>query len=214
VSECDAQPVELPALSDWNAVLFDLDGVLIDSYDAWVEVLAQCRRGRGLPLLSGEEFQAGWGQGIAADCERWFPGESPAVLALEYDRLFRDQLRQVRRVEGIGPLLEVVGARGWRRAVVTNSPRGVAELVLAATDLLSCFDTLATGDEVLHGKPDPALVRLALRRLDAEPHEVVMLGDTQRDVEAARAAGVFVVGLNTPGDASIRQLSQFTARLK
>ena len=196
-----------------DAVLFDMDGVLIDSWDAWMAVLAECRTRRGLEPLSADEVRLKWGQGIAADCTNWFVGETPSVLAIEYAQSFRTHVGLVRVIDGAIDAVRVARARGARTAVVTNSPRAMVEQVLTTVGIWSEFDVAACGDEVTRGKPDPALVHLALSRLGLEPSSVMMIGDTQLDVAAARAAGVFVVGLDTPGDARVGSMGEFRARL-
>jgi phosphoglycolate phosphatase-like HAD superfamily hydrolase len=75
-----------------RAVLFDMDGVLVDTFDAWVAVLDECRTRRGMTPLGPGPVRACWGQGLLADCETLFPGESPEVLAREYDEGFARHL--------------------------------------------------------------------------------------------------------------------------
>lgn len=197
----------------WHAVLFDMDGVLIDSFDAWIEVLRECRLRRRLAPLAVEEVRAQWGQGIARDCETWFPGETPAVLAREYDVAFQRHVTRVRPVAGASECVATLRERGMRLAVVTNSPQAMTRAVLRAVGIDRQFDALATGDEVVRGKPDPALVELALARLDVDATQAVMIGDTHLDVAAARAAGVHVIGLGIDGDQRIEQMSDLISRL-
>ena len=64
-----------------RAVLFDMDGVLIDSYGAWRRVVDDARERFGRPPLDDDEFAGGWGQGLDADVVRWFTGVYQAELA-------------------------------------------------------------------------------------------------------------------------------------
>ncbi len=189
-----------------KGVLFDLDGVLADSFDAWVAVLDGCRARRGLAPLGPAPVRASWGQGIAADVRTFFPGEEIARLAREYDAGFLEHLGLVRAIDGAPATVASIAAAGVPIAVVTNSPVALTRRVLAQLGLAPLVGTIAGGDEVPRGKPDPAVVLLALERLGLAPGEVVLVGDTQLDVAAGRAAGVPVVGYRIQGDVRIDEL--------
>lgn len=189
-----------------KGVLFDLDGVLADSFDAWVAVLDGCRARRGLAPLGPAPVRASWGQGIAADVRTFFPGEEIARLAREYDAGFLAHLGLVRAIDGAPATVASIAAAGVPIAVVTNSPVALTRRVLAQLGLAPLVGTIAGGDEVPRGKPDPAVVLLALERLGLAPGEVVLVGDTQLDVAAGRAAGVPVVGYRIQGDVRIDEL--------
>ena len=196
-----------------EAVLFDMDGVLVESFDAWVAVLDACRVRRGMPPLGPQPIRDSWGQGIAADCRTFFPGEKPEVLAREYDQGFLEHLDLVHVVEGAPGAVAGLAAHA-KLALVTNSPVGMARRVLAAKGMLPHFAALACGDEVEVGKPDPAIVRLALSRVGAAASEAALVGDTAYDVEAGRRAGVFVVGFRVDGgDVRIESHAELPAAL-
>jgi phosphoglycolate phosphatase len=190
------------------AVLFDLDGVLVDTFDAWVAVLDGCRVRRGLAALGPAPIRATWGQGLQADCRTFFPGEDPGVLAREYDEGFLANLTLVRPMPGVRETVAALKATGIAIALVTNSPVALARRILAGLGVLSSFDVVAGGDEVPRGKPDPALVHLALSRLDLGAAEAVLVGDTGFDVGAGTAAGVAVIGLGIDADRRIERLAE------
>jgi len=197
-----------------EAVLFDLDGVIADSFDVWLAVLADGRRKRGLPVLSAAEVRAIWGQGLLADCETIFPGTRPQDLAREYEEGFARHVARIRPVPGAPEVVGALRDRGFRLALVTNSPRAMTRRVLEALALDSAFERIAAGDEVPRGKPDPALVRLALERLRVRPAAAVMVGDTPADLEAASRAGVASIGYRLDGgDARIESLAELPGRL-
>ncbi|UCF68766.1 MAG: HAD family hydrolase [Acidobacteriota bacterium] len=190
------------------AVLFDLDGVIVDTFDVWEAVLEQCRAVRGLAPLGRQRIRECWGQGIVADCETLFPGTDPRRLAGEYERAFSQHLPAVRTICGAPEAIRTARRAGARLAVVTNSPAGLARDVLSSVGLIELFDAICGGDEVPRGKPDPALVRLALARLSIAPSEALMIGDSPLDVEAARQAGVLAIGYRVDGDLRLEQLDQ------
>ncbi len=197
-----------------RAVLFDMDGVLVDTFEAWVTVLDECRERRGMPPLGPEPVRACWGQGLKADCETLFPGESPAILAREYDQGFERHVGKVRAEPGVRETVRALRAAGVGTAVVTNSPAALARRILRLLDLEAGFDAVAGGDEVPRGKPDPDLVTLALDRLRCPPRLAVLVGDTDLDVAASRAASVPVVGYRLDGaDARIDSLADLLSLL-
>ena len=190
-----------------EAVLFDMDGVLVDTFEAWVAVLEVCRARRGLSPLGEEGVRATWGQGVRADCNTIFLGEDPALLAREYSDRFPEQISRVVPEEGVLGTVRAIRRAGIRTAVVTNSPVFLARLIVDRIGLAWGFDCLTGGDEVSRGKPDPDIVLLTLRRLGAEAPRAVLVGDTRLDIEAARAAGVPVIGYHIAGgDARIDRL--------
>jgi len=191
------------------AVLFDMDGVLVDSFHAWHAVLDQALAERGRPPISLAEMQAGWGQGIQEDVDRYFRGESLADIAAMYDRLFREHVDQVVPIDGALPLVSTLARRGVRLAVVTNTPRDLADKILHRLGFAPHLGAVAGGDEVERAKPDPALLRLAATRLGIDLRQVAFVGDTVVDLEAGRRAPCLTVGYRIAGaDAQIEALRE------
>lgn len=197
-----------------EALLFDLDGVLIDSYAAWHEVLNRALAERGLPPVDDARMRAGWGQGIHEDSRLYFGGESLESLAATYDRLFPACLEHVTVTSGALTTVDALAARGFRLGVVTNSPRALAVGVLDMTRLLGYFGAIAGGDEVPQAKPDPALLRLGAERLGVPLDDCVFIGDTETDVEAGRRASCRTVGLGIDADLRIESLSDLLELLR
>jgi HAD superfamily hydrolase (TIGR01509 family) len=111
------------------------------------------------------------------------------------------------------PLLETLGQRGLRRAVVTNTASTLAPSLLGAGDLVRFFECVACANLVPRSKPAPDLVLYALEKLGVAPHEAVMVGDSRYDRGAASAAGVRFVGLGLDGDVRIERLGELLAHL-
>ncbi len=162
----------------------------------------------GTPI-SLAEMQAGWGQGIQEDVERYFRGESLAEIAAMYDRLFREHVDRVAPIEGALPLVSELASRGLLLAVVTNTPREIADRILTRQGFVPHLRALAAGDEVERAKPDPALLHLAAARLGIDLRQAAFVGDTPVDVEAGRRASCLTVGYRIAGaDARIEALDE------
>jgi phosphoglycolate phosphatase len=113
----------------------------------------------------------------------------------------------VKGEDGVAWTVRALARASVGTAVVTNSPAALARRILDLLGLADAFDAVAGGDEVPRGKPDPDLLVLALDRLHCPASRAVLVGDTDLDLLAARAAGVAFVGYRLDGgDARIDRL--------
>lgn len=179
-----------------GGVLFDLDGVLVDSRRAWFDVLNALLAEDGLPPVDPSTFDASFGQSSEADAERFFAGRiSTAELDARYDAAFPDHVGAVTLADLDAPrVLADLHHRGIRTAVVTNAPGQTSRAMLAATGLTGLLETIVTPSDVARPKPAPDMLRVALERLGLTPGEAVLVGDSTSDAGAGRAAGVEVIG--------------------
>ncbi len=192
-----------------RAVLFDMDGVLVKSEEVWFRVVEAAGvrfRGRA---ITREEFFPTFGQGTAADVPVFGLHCTTAELDAFYVTEFVRHLDAMWVSPDARPLLERLCAAGVKRALVTNTVLPLAVKILARAGLDGLFDALATADRVVHAKPAPDLVRLALRELDVAPLDAWMVGDSKYDRQAAGSAGVHFIGLGIDGDRRIDQLGDF-----
>ncbi len=179
------------------ALLFDLDGTLVDTdhlhHAAFATILAE--RGRDLSL---DDYRTHiMGQPNNAILARFFPGEDVGVLHRK-EAMFRDSLAaSVEPVPGVHALLDWAEAVGAGCAVVTNAPRDNAVAMLAAASLDNRLPTLVIGDECARPKPDPAPYQAAMAALGATPSRSVAFEDSRSGLRAARASGARVFGLTT-----------------
>lgn len=187
-----------------RAVLFDLDGVLIDSYEVWFHLLAAIAEEFAYPPVSREAFKAGLGQGIEADVRRFFPRHSVPELERIYAERFPAHLGHLAVAEGVPAVFAALRRRGLASAVITNTPADVARPLLeraAATP-----DVLVGGTDVAQPKPAPDIVLRACASLGVEPGSAWVVGDTVFDREAARSAGARFAGLGIEGEVSLARL--------
>jgi pyrophosphatase PpaX len=89
--------------------------------------------------------------------------------------------------------------RGQRLGIVTAKRRATVDLAFAQLPLAHLFETIVGGDETERHKPDPAPLQLALERLAADPRDAAYVGDSPYDMQAARGAGLFAVGVTWGG---------------
>ncbi|HUR38136.1 MAG TPA: HAD family hydrolase [Planctomycetota bacterium] len=169
-----------------KAILFDLDGVLVDSYEVWFHLLnAVATRNRYAPITR-EQYKDSWGQGLEVDVKLYYTRHTVQQLRAEYDVLYPDYLHYMKVMDGAAATLKSITLP---KAVITNSPVGLAKQALAAAKLDGYLDTVVGSDEVPHSKPAPDGILEACRRLGVKPAETIMIGDSRFDEGAAKAAG-------------------------
>jgi len=179
-------------------VIFDLDGTLVDSYEAITESLNYALDRFGLPARRPEEVRRmvglglevlihrAAGEGNVAEGVRWF--------RRHYARICEAKTRLLPDVPGT---LQTLQRRGCRMAVATNKPIRFTERILLSLGVRNRFECLMGPEEVTHLKPHPEMVFRILRRFDCARGQVVFVGDMAVDVETSRSAGIRVLVLPT-----------------
>jgi 2-phosphoglycolate phosphatase len=181
-----------------RAVLFDLDGTLIDSAPDLAGTCNDMRLARGLPPLPYATLRALVGSGARGMVGAGFsvaPGD-PAYLDLRDEFLRRYQARMTQETKvfvDVPPLLETLQAAAMAWGIVTNKAGWLAEPLVAGLGFAGAAATLVCGDTTPHSKPHPAPLLEAARRIGVDPAECLYVGDDRRDVEAGRAAGMGTV---------------------
>jgi N-acetyl-D-muramate 6-phosphate phosphatase len=181
-----------------RAVLFDLDGTLIDSAPDLAGAGNDMRAARGLPLLPLAHFRPMVGagaRGMVARALAVAPGE-PDFDALRDEFLQRYEARmtlETRVFASVRPVLEAIEHEGLPWGIVTNKATRFSEPLVRALGLMERAATLVCGDTTPHAKPHPAPLLEAARRLGHGAADCVYVGDDLRDVQAGRAAGMVTV---------------------
>jgi HAD superfamily hydrolase (TIGR01509 family) len=186
----------------FDAVVFDMDGVLVDSEPLHFEALGAVVGEAGVRLsrAENEEFigttvEATWSTLIA----RY---RLPLAMA-EYIRLYNaavlELLEQPRAPEpGVAALIASARRLTMQLAVASSSSRLWIDATLRSIGLSDAFDAIVSGDDVEHSKPDPEIYLLASARLGLAPERCLAIEDAPKGVESARRAGMTVIGVRTP----------------
>ena len=192
-----------------DAMLFDMDGVLVKSDEVWFRVVeAAGSHFRGRPI-SRDEFMPTFGQGTAADIPCFGLRCSVAELDAFYAAQFVTHLEAVWVNPDALEVLQGLASRGVRRALVTNTVGPLASAILEHAGLTPWLEAFATADRVAEAKPAPDLLLLACRELNVLPSRALMIGDSKFDREAAHRAGISFAGFGgLSGDRTLRSLRE------
>ena len=183
----------------FRAVVFDMDGLLLDTEGLWEQCESELMRRHG-GEYTAEDKAAVIGTSIPASCLYYarrlgLPEEAAPELERELLDLMTEQLRlQVSARPGALELLERLRGR-IPLALASNTYRALADVALASAGLTDAFDAMVTADDVQNPKPAPDLYLLACRRLGVAPHEAIALEDSPSGVAAAKAAGLVCIAV-------------------
>lgn len=183
------------------AVLFDLDGTLIDTAPDFIRCLNRLRRHHGLPPLPPERIRRSVSNGARAMIRLGF-GLEPGQPG--YEQRYADFLDlyetemtvETRLFEGMDQLLARLEDRAIPWGIVTNKPVRFAAPLLQALDLSERCASLVCPDHVRQRKPDPEPLLLACRQLGVVARDSLYVGDHERDIEAGRRAGMQTVAVS------------------
>lgn len=176
-----------------RAVLFDLDGTLLDTAPDLVASLNHVRRARDLEPVRTQDYRHHVSRGAAGLLTAGLPGISEEEFQ-EHKSAFLEHYRhnlyvQSRPFEGVPELLRALDVRGVPWGVVTNKPEALTQPLLGQAGLLNRAACVVCGDTLAYSKPHPAPVLLACEILRLLAEDVLMVGDDARDLEAGTAAG-------------------------
>ncbi len=176
------------------AVLFDLDGTLIDTAPDFIRIVRKLCAEDGIPEPSAAQIRSQVSEGARAMVRLIHPElplADPALLT--YRQRFLDEYAQQIAVDtvlfdGMAALLDSLEQRHIAWGIVTNKPRYLSERLLIALGLQQRCAVLVCPEDVQHAKPDPEPMFLAANQLGIAADQIIYVGDHPRDIDAGRAA--------------------------
>ncbi len=192
-----------------RAVIFDLDGTLVDTADEFVPVVQRLREEHDLPPMDPGRIRASVSNGARAlvalglgldELDPVF--ESKRLRLLE---LYSEVLGSLARpYPGIPELLRELRARGIAWGIATNKPRPYTEPLMARLALEPAAASVVCPEDVAHRKPHPESLYRNCEDIGCSPEQAVYVGDHRRDIDAGRRAGMYTIaatyGYIEPGD--------------
>ena len=201
--DADTRPIE--------AVVFDMDGVLVDSEPMWRAVEREVFASVGIELTD-EDLYPTMGVRIADVVDRWYrryPWSEPSreqVAATIVDGVATAVRARGLLLDGARDAVDHVRSLGLGVALASSSPMALILAVLSLDGLAARFDVVVSGEDEELGKPDPAVFLSAARRLEVPPERCLAVEDSINGVRAAKAAGMLCVAVPAVavgGDAEI-----------
>ena len=186
-----------------RAVLWDMDGTLIDSEElhwaSWRETMAI----EGI-AITREQFFSTFGQRNDSILPQWLGAAATPERMEKIANAKEESYRNLVRKNGVSPLPGVTGwlqrlHRGWLQAIASAAPRANIEVVLDALSAAHFFQGIVSAEDVHRGKPDPEVYLTAASRVGAAPGRCIVVEDAAAGIEGARNAGMKSIGVSHNG---------------
>lgn len=198
-----------------RAVLWDLDGTLVDSGEyhwiAWRDTM----RGEGVELTC-QQFLDSFGQKNDRILTTWLGERATGDVIRQVGEAKEALYRELAARGGLSPLpgaaewVSRLHREGWRQAVASSAPAENVRVMLRVLNLERYFDAVTAAEDVTAGKPDPQVFLTAAASLHVEPRACIVVEDAAAGVEAAKRAGMKCVGVSQtselPADVFVRSL--------
>jgi beta-phosphoglucomutase family hydrolase len=184
-----------------RAVLWDMDGTLIDSEEyhwiAWRETMADQES-----PITREQFRSSFGTRNDTILTNWLGvGATPQVIAKigdDKEKRYRDLVRKdgISLMPGVEHWVHRLHEQGWLQAIASAAPRLNVEAILDVLGIADCFQGIVSAEDVKNGKPDPEVFLTAAASVGAAPENCIVVEDAAAGIEGARRAGMRSIGVS------------------
>ena len=182
-----------------EAVLFDMDGVIVDTYHSVTTFWRQLANEHDVHLTQEDFVQRVYGRTSEHTLVSLFPHlteqQRQAILAGMDASESSERYQEVR---GVTTVLRLLKSYGVPTALVTSGTKAKVRAVLQQLAIDDCFTTQVTAEDIEHGKPDPECYLRAAQALQKPPHACIVFEDAISGVKAAVAAGALCIGIQSP----------------
>ncbi len=199
---------------DLKAVLFDLDGVLVDTYKVWFWLFNKTLKHFGYKPITLKVFAQNWGQSTEEDVRIFMPEIKLKDVIRYFSLNFPKFTKYMKVNQEAKQVLKKLKKMGLRIGCVTNSHRDITKLEIEKSGLKNFFDIIITADDVKKPKPAPDMLVKAIKNLKVKPDEVIFVGDTKTDLITGENTGCIFVGYKIKSRFRISSLKQLFTILK
>jgi len=189
-----------------KALIFDLDGTLVNAYPAIIRSFNHTMRKLHLPEQPDAVIRRAVGLGDENLFKPFIKKEDLKLAVSTYRRHHRKSLKQDTVLfRGVDKLLSRLQSQGYKLAVASNRPTEFSQIIIRTLGLNKYFDYVLCADKLKKGKPDPEILRKILRRFSLQPKEALYVGDMTIDAQTGRRARVKTV-IVTSGSSSAAEI--------
>jgi HAD superfamily hydrolase (TIGR01509 family) len=177
-----------------QAVIFDMDGVIVDSEPYSMRALIDTLRRYGIEPTP-DDLRRSYGRRVRDDIADYFAryavsADVDIAIAHKHARYYHLAAGHLHPFAGVMALLERIRHHGYRLALASSGDRVKVAFGMQALELNRIFETVITGDDVSHSKPDPEIYLMTAQRLGLPPADCIAIEDAPAGVEAAKRAGM------------------------
>ena len=186
-----------------KAILFDMDGVLVDSLDSWWHALNHSLKKFNKKQMTREEFEDNyWGHDLYWNLEK---NNLDLKVGKFCNKIYYMHTDDVKIYPETKDTLEKLSC--YKKSIITNTPRVCTNKILKNLKIKKYFNFILTSDDVSIAKPHPEIVIKACEKFNLDPSSVVLVGDTESDISAGKKAGCIVIGVRIDADYRIDRLN-------